>query len=333
MILRRFFCLLLLGFLAVLTACEQPSPADVKKALQKANPGWRGEFMTGYYSEETPIFQFNDGPRYNAVALSGAELMDFSPLEQIVLRILSLQEMEITSLDFMRELQWEPGTILELKKCPDLTGFKPLSNIPLSVLQIADIPAFKDTSIIRSKLKTLSLSMTGVTKLELQHPDDMRVLEFATGKNPDLSQIQEMKKLNELYLKGVHNLELVPYGGLEYLEVLSLVQSDAETLPAPQPRILRSIWLEDCPNLRNLDSLNGKMVERLCLIRSGDPGKLLANLKNTKISMLVIKDAEVSDVSFLRRIKNLDSVRFQNCTGLPSKIQIPFVEVVVEDQK
>ena len=58
----------------LLTACEKPSPQELQKMLQECNPSWHGEFATGYYSMETPVFEFGDEVKYNAVALSGKEL-------------------------------------------------------------------------------------------------------------------------------------------------------------------------------------------------------------------------------------------------------------------
>jgi hypothetical protein len=47
--------------------------------------------------------------------------------------------------------------------------------------------------------------------------------------------------------------------------------------------------------------------------------------------VLVVREAHVTDISFLKRIKGLNGVRFLNCTGLPERIDEPFVDVVVDN--
>jgi hypothetical protein len=77
-------------------------------------------------------------------------------------------------------------------------------------------------------------------------------------------------------------------------------------------------------------ALNNRVIDRFSLLNCGDPAKILNELSNTKINLLVISNAHVSEISFLKRIKDLKCVRFQNCTGLPQKIDLPFVEVIVK---
>lgn len=315
----------------LLTACEKPSPQELQKMLQECNPTWHGEFATGYYSMETPVFEFGDEVKYNAVAVSGKELRDLSPLNEITLRIFSLRDSELASADFMRKFNWEPGAIIDLQNCPNLSDLSALSTLPVSVLSIVNVPLFTDTTVLRSKLKAASLLQTGIRKIDFPHPEEMEDFCFMETKESDLSQISKMKRLNNLTLKNVQTLSDIDFSRLGRLEIFTLEKCAAEDFPVFKPDILRSVWIEDCPNIRSLKSLSGKFIERLCLMRSGDPGKLLADVSNIRINLLVVNGAEVSDISFLKRIKSLNTVRFQNCKGLPEHIDLPFVEVIVED--
>ena len=315
-----------------LTACEKPSPQEFKDLLKKCNPDWKGEFATGNYSQTTPVFDFDRGYKYNAVAVSGKELRDLSPFSRITLRLFSLHDTEFTSADFMRKFKWEPDAIIDLQNCPKLSDLRALGELPVSVLSMVNVPLFTDTSVLHSKIRSATLIQTGVCKLDFPHPEELKNLCFMETKEADLSQIGKMTKLNSLTLKNVRTLDGIAFSHLARLEDFTLTNSAAEKIPLFKPDILRSVSIEDCPNIRDLNVLSGKLLDSLFLIRSGDPGKLLANVSDIRVNLLVIKGVEVSDISFLKRIKDLNRVRFQNCKGLPEHIDLPFVEVIVENR-
>ena len=332
--LKRYFLLpALTAVLFVFCACTKKMPDEVKQALQQDNPAWAGDFATGHYSLETPVFEFDDNPEFNAIALSGGNLTDFSALESLTLRILSLADLDITSLDFMKELDWEADAIIEIRDCPKITNFKAVSTIPLSTVYFQNLP-FSDTRDLCDKLVSVYLDQTQVKKLDFQNPvaiEELFLVTPGTIREPDISQISQMTRLVSLTLKNVDSISQVDFSRLGFLENLTLSSSKITQFPELAPAVLRAVWLEECPNITDLSCLSGKVIERLCIMRSGDPGKLLENLTNAKIDLLVINGTHVSDLSFLKRIKGLNCVRFQNCTGLPEKLQDDYIEIIVEE--
>ena len=332
MFIRSFIFSFLISLTFLSVSCHRVTPSDLKTQLEIANPKWDGTFYAGYYANKTPVFEFTDGPEINAVALSGKNLNNFRPLKDICLRILCLRKCEITSLDFLSTLNWEPEAIVELQNCKKIVNYRGLKNLPLTVINISNTPFF-DTTLLGSKLLSVYLEHTNVKKLDFAKPEiieDLIFIKKPGGPDADIRQISEMKRLVHLQLKNIKNLNGINFTSLQYLQSLSLSHIDSVRFPKLAHSVISSIWIEDCPDLTIGETLNNKFIDRLCLMRCGDPGKLLAQIANTKINVLVINGAHISNFSFLKRIKDLKHVRFQNCTGLPEKLNLPFVEVVIE---
>lgn len=313
-------------------ACHKVTPLELQTQLKAVNPQWEGDFYAGYYANYVPVFEFTDGPSVNAVAISGTNVKDFSPLNDVCLRIFCLRESDLTDLNFLPRLNWEPEAVVELQNCRKLTDFSGLKALPLTIASISNTP-FSDTSLLGSKLLSIYLNQTNVKKLNFTRPEIIEELLFVQKKgaeDADIGQVSKMERLVALTLKNRQKLDGLDFRRLQYLESLMLSHIDQVKLPGLIPYVISNIWLEDCKDLIVDDVLNNKVIDRLCLMRCGDPAKILAKLTNTKINLLVINGAHVSDLAFLKRIKDLKCVRFQNCTGLPDKIHIPFVEVIVE---
>ena len=313
-------------------ACHKVTPAELQTQLKSANPQWEGEFTTGYYAKDVPVFEFSDGPTLNAIAITGSGIQDFSPLRDVRLRIFCLRNSNLKSLSFLPELKWESDVVIELQKCTGLTDFSALKTLPLTIVSINHTP-FSDTTLLGNKLVAVYLNETNVEKLNFSRPEIIEELSFAqkTGTpNADLKQINKMNRLVSLSVKNRLNINDINLASFPYLENLVFSHINQVKLTPPAPHVINDLRLEDCKDVEIGEALNNKIIDRLVLMRSGDPAKILEKLSNTKINVLIIKEAHVSNIEFLNRIKDLKLVRFQNCTGLPNDINLPFVEVVVE---
>ena len=324
--------LICITVLLAAAACHKVTPTELQTQLKSANPQWEGEFEAGYYAKDVPVFEFSDGPSLNAVAITGSGIRDFTPLRDICLRIFCLRNSNLKNLSFLPKLKWEPEVIIELQKCTELTDFSALKTLPLTIVSISDTP-FSDTTLLGDKLNAVYLNETKVEKLNFARPEIIGELSFTQRPGTpdvDLKQINKMNLLVSLSLKNRQNIDDINLSSLQYLENLMLRHIDQVKLTPPAPHVINDLRLEDCKEVVIGEALNNKVIDRLALIRCGDPAKILEKLSNTKINMLIISGANVSDISFLKRIKDLKVVRFQDCTGLPENIQLPFVEVVVE---
>ena len=313
-------------------ACHKVTPTELQTQLKNANPQWDGEFYAGYYANDVPVFEFTDGPSLNAVAITGSGIRDFAPLRDICLRIFCLRSSNLKNLSFLPKLKWEPEVIIELQKCTDLTDFSALKTLPLTIVSISDTP-FSDTTLLGDKLVSVYLNETHVEKLNFARPEIMEELSFSQKPGTpaaDLKQINKMSRLVSLSLKNRQNINDINLSTLQYLENLMLRHVNQVKLTPPAPHVINDLRLEDCKEVVIGEALNNKVIDRLTLIRCGDPAKILEKLSNTKINMLIISGAHVSGTSFLKRIKDLKFVQFQDCTGLPKEINLPFVEVVVK---
>ena len=332
MLFRFFRIAMCLSVLCWLPACAKTDRAALQAELREKNPEWAGEFNAGSYEMELPVFEFGDEKEINAVALSGPGLKDLSPLESLNLSVLSLDKLGIRNLDFLRRFHWNSKVFFSLKDCPNISSFQGMSAVPFTSVSIENTP-FSDTSVFRGCLRSLFLTKTAVSRLELQEPEHISEFLYIASavREPDLRQISKMTNLTGLCLGHVDNIGDISFSGLKFLSSFSLIGSRAKTFPVLEPDMLSTVWIEDCPDLESLRNLSGKVMDRLCIIRSGDPGVLLKEMTNTRVNLLVINGADVSNVSFLKRIKNLKLVRFQNCTGLPEQFKEPYVEIIVEN--
>jgi hypothetical protein len=138
-----------------------------------------------------------------------------------------------------------------------------------------------------------------------------------------------MNQLASLSLQNRQNIDDIDFSNLPYLESLTLTHVDHVRLSPFSANVIANLSLEDCKDVVVGETLNNKIIDHFALLRCGDPAKILEKLSNTKINFIRISDTHISDISFLKRIKNLKCVRFQNCTGLPQNIDLPFVEVIV----
>ena len=311
---------------------DPPDLGTLEKKMRLDNPDWTGEMVFGYNPGESAVFDFGGGVSANTVSLSGAGLKDLSALKKIQLQSMCLLGMDGNSLDFLRGLRWMPHVFLSIRDSRNIRSFSELKNLPVSDVEMMDCPGFTDTNLFGETLRSAHLIRTGVTRLAFRNPGQLEALTFSTeSRKVDLSQLPRMTRLAYLNLDGRFSLDGVDLTPLTYLATFVLEHSETETVPNLAPSILASIYLEDCPNLKNLDFLNGKTVDRLYLKGCGAPEKLFANLSNVRINVLIVREAHVTDTSFLKRIKGLNGVRFLNCTGLPERIEAPFVEVVVEN--
>ena len=328
------FILSLISIIVVLAAaaCHKVTPAELQTLLKSANPQWEGDFSTGYYAKDVPVFEFSDGPTLNAVAITGSGIQDFSPLRDVRLRIFCLRNSDLKSLSFLSTLKWEPDVIIELQKCTGLADFAALKMLPLTIASIDHTP-FSDTTLLGNNLVSVYLNETNVEKLNFSRPEIIEEFSFAQKSGTpdvDLKQINQMNRLVSLSLKNRQNIDDINLAALPYLENLVLSHINQVKLSPPAPHVINDLRLEDCKDVVIGEVLNNKIIDRLMLTRSGDPAKILEKLSNTKINVLIIKGAHVSSIAFLNRIKDLKLVRFQDCTGLPNDINLPFVDVVVE---
>ena len=330
--------LAVLFLLITVAVCLYPSFIDVpdlcmlEHKVRKDNPDWSGSVVFGRDPGEVSFFDFGGKAGANSVSLSGAGLKDLSALRGMHLQSISLQGMDGVSLDFLRGLRWRSQVSLCIRDGRNLTSFGALMSLPVCEAEVMDCPGFTDTLLLGGNLRSAHLVRTGVTKLDFRNPELLEALTFSTdSRTADISQIPRMTRLSYLNLDGRFPLDGVDLTPLAYLASFALEHSEAETVPELTPSILSSICLSDCPNLKNLDFLSGKMVDLLYLKGCGDPEKLFSRLSNVRINVLVVREAHVSDLTFLRRIKGLNRVRFLNCTGLPERISEPFVDVVVEN--
>jgi len=311
---------------------DVPDLAVLERKVRKDNPGWDGKMIFGRNPGEISLFDFGGKSGANTISLSGAGLKDLSALRGMEFQSMSLLGMDGVSLDFLRGLRWMPQVSLSIRDSRNLKSFSALKTLPVIEAEVMDCPGFTDTLLLGENLRSVHLVRTGVTRLDFRNPGLLEALTFSTdSRSADISQIPRMTRLSYLNLDGQFSLDGVDLKPLEYLACFALENSNAEAVPALTPEILSSIYLGDCPNLKNLDFLSGKMVDSLYLKGCGDPGKLFSRLSNVRINVLIVREAHVSDLSFLRRIKGLSKVRFLNCTGLPERINEPFVDVVVEN--
>ena len=311
---------------------DAPDLDVLERKMRKDNPGWTGEMMFGYNPGESAVFDFGGNVGANTVSLSGGGLKDLSALKKMNLQAMSLMGMDNSSLDFLRGLKWMPRVFLSIRDSRSMKSFAALKTLPVSDVEVMECPGFTDTLLFGENLRSVHLVRTGVTRLDFRNPGLLEALTFSSEcRSVDLSQLPRMTRLSYLNLDGHFSLDGVDLTPLTYLATFALEHSDVETVPALSPDILSSIYLEDCPNLKNLDFLSGKTVDRLYLKGCGDPEKLFSRLSNVKINVLVVREAHVTDISFLKRIKGLNGVRFLNCTGLPERIDEPFVDVVVDN--
>lgn len=300
--------------------------------MRMANPQWEGAFFAGYYANQTPVFEFTDGPEINAVLLNGGNIKNFKPLKDIRLRILCLRDSDVTSLDFLPRLNWEKEVILELQNCKNITDFNGLKLLPLTVININNTP-FADTGLLGDKINSMYLDQTQVRKLNLAKPELLENLVWIQDKQKpdvDITQIAAMKRLGYLQLKHIKGFDGNLLSSLQYLENLVLSDIDHIRLTELSPHVMSTVWLENCPDLEIGNAFNNKIIDKLFLVRCGDPARIFSKLTNTKINQLVIDGVHVPDLSFLKRIKELQCVRFRKCTGLPEKIDLPYVQVIVE---
>ena len=332
MLKQVILSLITIAVLLSTAACHRVTPVELQTQLKSANPQWDGDFFAGHYANYVPVFEFTDGPSVNAVAITGTGINDFTPLRDICLRIFCLRDSNLKSLAFLPKLKWEPEAVVELQRCTDLTDFSALKALPLTIASISNTP-FSDTALLGSKLVSVYLDQTDVKKLNFTRPEIIEELFFVQKPgtpDADLKQINKMNRLVSLSLKNRENIDDINLSTLQYLENLSLSHINRVRITAPAPNVIGDFRLEDCKNVVIGEALNNKVIDRLVISRSGDPAKILEKLSNTKINILIINGAHISNISFLKRIKDLKLVKFQDCTGLPENINLPFVEVVVE---
>ena len=311
---------------------KAPDLVLLERKVRRDNPEWNGHMVFGRNPGEISFLDFGGKVEANTVSLSGAGLKDLSALREMQLQSLSLLGMDGVSLDFLRGLRWMPQVSLSIRDSRNMTSFSALETLPVTEAEVMDCPGFTDTLLLGENLRSVHLVRTGVTRLDFQNPELLEALTFSTdSRTADISQIPRMTRLSYLNLDGQFSLDGVDLTPLTYLACFALEHSDVETVPELTPEILSSIHLSDCPNLKNLDFLSGKMVDQLYLKGCGDPEKLFSRLSNVRINVLVVREAHVTDISFLKRIKGLSRVHFLNCTGLPERINEPFVDVVVEN--
>lgn len=331
--LKRFLHILIsLSVILAAAACHRVTPQDLQIQMKSANPQWDGDFFAGYYASHTPVFEFTDGPSVNAVALTGSGILNFKPLKDVRLRIFCLRNSNLKSLSFLPELNWEPEVVIELLSCKDLTDLSALKTLPLTIASISNTP-FADTALLGNKLESVYLDKTDVKQLNFTNPAIIRELMLIqkTGSpDADLKQINRMKHLASLVLQNRQRLDDIDFSNLAYLESLALTHIDHVRLSPFSAGIIGNLYLENCKDVVIGKALNNRVIDRFSLLNCGDPAKILNELSNTKINLLVISNAHVSDISFLKRIKDLKCVHFQNCTGLPQNIDLPFVEVIVK---
>ena len=332
MLKQVILSLITIAVLLSAAACHRVTPVELQTQLKSANPQWDGDFFAGHYANYVPVFEFTDGPSVNAVAITGTGINDFTPLRDICLRIFCLRDSNLKSLAFLPKLKWEPEAVVELQRCTDLTDFSALKALPLTIASISNTP-FSDTALLGSKLVSVYLDQTDVKKLNFTRPEIIEELFFVQKPgtpDADLKQINKMNRLVSLSLKNRENIDDINLSTLQYLENLSLSHINRVRITAPAPNVIGDFRLEDCKDVVIGETLNNKVIDRLVISRSGDPAKILEKLSNTKINILIINGAHISNISFLKRIKDLKLVKFQDCTGLPENINLPFVEVVVE---
>ena len=311
---------------------DAPDLAALERKVRQDNPGWNGNLVFGRDSAETSLFDFGGKAYANSVSLSGAGLRDLSALRKMPFQSMRLFGMDGVSLDLLRGLRWMSQVSLSIRDSRNMKSFAALESLPVAEVEVMDCPGFTDTLLLGGNLRSVHLVRTGVTRLDFRNPDLLEALTFSTDSRfADISQIPRMTRLSYLNLDGQFSLDGVDLTPLAYLASFALEHSEVETVPALTPDILSSICLSDCPNLKNLDFLNGKMVDMLYLKGCGDPEKLFSRLANVRINTLVVREAHVTDLAFLRRIKGLSKVHFLNCTGLPERINEPFVDVFVEN--
>ena len=311
---------------------EAPDLCALEHKVRKDNPDWNGRLEFGRDPGEPSFFDFSGKTSANTVFLSGAGLKDLSALRGMHLQSISLLGMDGASLDFLRGLRWMPHVSLSIRDGQNLRSFSALMALPVSDVEMTDCPGFTDTLLLGGDLRSAHLVRTGVTRLDFRNPELLEALTFSSDSpDADVSQIPRMTRLSYLNLDGRFPLDGVDLTPLAYLASFALEHSEVETVPALTPSILSSVCLSDCPNLKDLDFLSGKMVDQLYLKGCGDPEKLFSRLSNVRINVLVVREAHVTDLSFLKRIKGLSRVRFLNCTGLPDRINEPFVDVTVEN--
>jgi len=234
----------------------------------------------------TFVRQGPDGPA-NATLVT-----DLSPLRDLPLRELWLQDTRIGSIAALKEM---PLTTLSLART-QVRDLSPLQGSNLEILDLSDTHISDLTPLTGMPLRQLSVARTKVSSLQPLLGRPLKDLDLSSTQVKDLAPLQYMK-LDRLILEGL----AIPDGGLRVLQqmpltALSLRSTGMVDLTNLRGLRLRTLDLSGNSALQHLDALVGMPLEELDLSGNSNLSDLSA-LAQLPLKRLNLVGTRVTDLS------------------------------------